>query len=56
MRRMAYAALVAGCAYPLLVFATDSGVLADMAGPFYLFVGAVLGSYMGFSSWRTKPE
>ena len=56
MRRMAYAALLSGCLYPLLVFQTQSDVLATMATPFYLFVAAVVGAYMGFSSWRTEAR
>tara|TARA_R100001086_G_scaffold250107_1_gene193919 strand:+ start:5318 stop:5488 length:171 start_codon:yes stop_codon:yes gene_type:complete len=56
MRRMAWISLVAGLAFPLLLYATEAAVLGEIAGPFYLFVASVVGAYMGFSTWGdTKP-
>lgn len=53
-RRMAWGALVGGLVFPLAVVA-ESGV-ADIAMAFYLFVGSVVGAYIGFSTaddkWR----
>jgi hypothetical protein len=58
-RRMAWASLIAGMAYPLLLWVTDSDQLGAVAGPFYIFVGAVVGAYMGFATlddhWQGKP-
>lgn len=56
-RRMAWCALVGALAYPLLALAAHDGTaITAMAGPFYLFVGAVVGAYIGFSTvddkWR----
>lgn len=48
-RRMAWASLLAGLAYPLLLLATESSQLGAVAGPFYIFVGAVVSAYIGFS-------
>jgi hypothetical protein len=55
MRRMAWLSLFASLTYPVLVYtASDSKGLVDMAMPFYLFTGSVLGAYMGFSTWGDK--
>lgn len=57
-RRMAWAALVAGIIYPVVVLsAGDRGMgLTDMAFPFYMFVAGVVGAYVGFATlddrWR----
>jgi hypothetical protein len=53
-RRMAWMSLIAGLGYPLLVLFTDSTQLKDIAGPFYMFVGAVVGSYIGFATIDDK--
>lgn len=53
-RRMSWLSLVAGLLYPLLVLVTDSSQLKDIAGPFYLFVSAVVGSYIGFATIDDK--
>lgn len=53
-RRMAWMSLVSGLAYPLLVLVTDSQQLKDIAGPFYMFVSAVVGSYIGFATIDDK--
>lgn len=56
MRRMAWTSLLASLAFPLLVYATNASVLGAIAGPFYLFTGAVVGAYMGFSTWGDKTN
>jgi hypothetical protein len=56
MRRMAWISLVAGLAFPLLLYATESAVLGTLAAPFYLFVGSVVGAYMGFSTWGDSKQ
>ncbi len=53
-RRMAWASLVGGLAFPLLLLATDSAQLGSVAGAFYLFVGAVVGAYIGFATVDDK--
>lgn len=53
-RRMAWLSLIAGLTYPLLVLATDSLQLKDIAVPFYMFVSAVVGSYIGFATVDDK--
>lgn len=57
MRRMAYMSLYASLLFPLLLYVVPAEVgktLADIATPFYLFTGAVVGAYMGFSTWGDK--
>lgn len=49
-RRMAWLSLVAGLGYPLLLLVTDSVQLGSMAGPFYMFISAVVGAYIGFAT------
>ena len=49
-RRMAYAALLGGLFYPLLMLWGDSEQLGVVAAPFYVFVGAVVGAYIGFAT------
>ena len=49
-RRMAWAALVGGLLFPVLLLGTDSAQLGSVAGVFYLFVGAVVGAYIGFAT------
>ena len=53
-RRMAWLALLAGLAYPLLILFTDSPELGSIAGPYYIFVGAVVGAYIGFATIDDK--
>lgn len=50
-RRMAYSSLVAGLMFPALILLSDSEQLGVIAGPFYIFVGAVVGAYLGFATW-----
>ena len=54
MRRMAWSALIGGLAYPAGVYVAGGEHLVSIAMPFYLFVSAVVGAYMGFSSWGDK--
>ena len=54
MRRMAWISLLVGLGFPLLILVTESTVVGAIAGPFYLFIGAVVGAYMGFSTWGDK--
>lgn len=64
-RRMAWWSLVSGLAFPVLFLLSPAAcpTLSAIAGPFYLFVGAVVGAYIGFATvddkWqgygRTKP-
>ena len=51
---MAWASLVAGLGFPLLLLFTDSAELGSVAGPFYIFVGAVVGAYIGFATVDDK--
>jgi hypothetical protein len=53
-RRMAWASLVAALLFPALLLVTDSKELGSVAGPFYIFVGAVVGAYIGFSTVDDK--
>lgn len=49
-RRMAWICMVAAIAYPLLVLGSNSRALGDIAVPFYMFVSAVVGAYIGFAT------
>lgn len=49
-RRMAWLAFVGGMAYPVLLLAGYGRDLADLAWPFYTFVSAVVGAYIGFAT------
>lgn len=53
-RRMAWAALVAGMLFPLLLLWSQSDQLGAVAVPFYLFLTGVVASYIGFASWDDK--
>lgn len=57
---MAWIALLAGLVFPVLLLATQSDQLGAVAGPFYIFVGAVVGSYIGFATvddkWQHEVE
>lgn len=58
-RRMAWICMIAAIAYPVLVLFTESRELGEIATPFYMFVSAVVGAYIGFATWednsRRKP-
>lgn len=49
-RRMAWLSMIAGLAFPMLLLFTESDQLGAIAGPFYIFVGAVVGAYIGFAT------
>lgn len=51
---MAWLSLLAGLAFPLLVLFTASDQLGSIAGAFYVFVSAVVGSYIGFATVDDK--
>jgi len=51
---MAWAALVAGLLFPLLLLTTDSTQLGTVAGAFYVFVTGVVGAYIGFATIDDK--
>jgi hypothetical protein len=57
---MAWISLVAGLMFPLLILATDSDQLGSLAGPFYVFIGAVVGAYIGFATvddkWQNNKD
>ena len=57
-RRMAWLCMGAGIGYPLLVLGTNSKELGEIAIPFYMFVSAVVGAYIGFATvddkWRKE--
>lgn len=53
-RAMAWIALLAGLAFPLILFYTESNQLGAIAGAFYLFVTSVVGSYIGFATFDDK--
>lgn len=50
---MSYASMVAGLKFPLLVLVTTDPALAQIAWPFYAFVGSVVAVYMGSSAWES---
>lgn len=49
-RKMAWLALVAGLIFPVMLLATESSQLGAVATPFYIFVGTVVGAYIGFAT------
>jgi hypothetical protein len=59
-RKMAWISLAAALLFPLLLLATNSDQLGAVAGPFYIFVGAVVGAYIGFATvddkWQSTKE
>jgi len=59
-RAMAWVSLMAGLLFPLLILATDSDQLGPLAGPFYIFISAVVGAYIGFATvddkWQKERE
>jgi hypothetical protein len=48
---MAYASMIGGLLFPLLVLWTSSDQLGAIAGAFYVFISAVVGAYVGFATW-----
>lgn len=53
-RAMAWAAFACAMAFPFLLLFTESDQLGSVAGAFYIFVSAVVGAYIGFSTIDDK--
>jgi hypothetical protein len=51
---MAYAALASGLLFPLLLARPETSGIGAVAVPFYAFVGATVGAYMGFATMDDK--
>lgn len=50
-RKMAWLSLIAGILFPILaIWVTDPNIFVSLSGPFYIFVGAVVSCYIGFST------
>lgn len=54
MRRMAWISLSSSLVYPFLALFPEGERLVSMSAAFYMFTGAVVGAYMGFSTWGDK--
>ena len=50
-RKMAWLSMLGGLLFPLLILATESDTLGQIALPFYGFVGAVVAAYIGFATY-----
>jgi len=50
-RAMAWLAFTAGILFPFLMLVKD---LSSISGAFYLFVGSVVGGYVGFATLDDK--
>jgi hypothetical protein len=50
-RKMAWLSMIAGLFFPLLILATESPTLGQIALPFYGFIGAVVAAYIGFATY-----
>jgi len=50
-RRMAWLAFIAGIVFPLIA---SESVVVGIAQAFYLFVGTIIGAYIGFSTVDDK--
>lgn len=55
-RSMAWISIVAGLLFPALLLVTESDQLGAIAGPFYIFVSAVVGAYVGFATLDDRWE
>lgn len=44
---MAWLSMLAGLLFPILLLFTDSTQLGAIAGPFYVFIGMVVATYIG---------
>ena len=57
-RKMAWLSMFAGLLFPLLILASESPTLGQIALPFYGFISAVVASYIGFATYddtHTNP-
>jgi hypothetical protein len=43
--------MLAGLLFPLLILASESPTLGQIALPFYGFIGAVVAAYIGFATY-----
>ena len=50
-RKMAWLSMIAGLLFPLLILGTNDPNLGTIAVPFYMFVSAVVGAYIGFATY-----
>ena len=50
-RRMAWLSMIAGLLYPLLILASESPTLGQVALPFYGFVAGVVMAYIGAATY-----
>ena len=59
-RAMAWTCMVAGLLFPALLLVTESDQLGAISGPFYVFVSAVVGAYVGFATlddrWQNEAS
>lgn len=55
-RRMAWVSIISGIMFPLLLLFTNSEQLGAISAPFYLFVGTVVGAYIGFATMDDKSS
>jgi len=46
-RKMAWLSMLSGLLFPILILFTDSTQLGAIAGPFYVFIGMVVATYIG---------
>jgi len=53
-RRMAWLSVLAGMSFPALLLVTESDQLGELAWPFYTFISAVAGAYIGFATIDDK--
>lgn len=53
---MAWICMIAAIGYPVLVLFTESRELGEIATPFYMFVSAVVGAYIGFATWEDNTR
>jgi hypothetical protein len=53
-RAMSWLSLIAGILFPILIVISDSKFLVDISGAFYLFIGTVVGAYIGFATVDDK--
>jgi hypothetical protein len=56
-RRMAWLCVAAALAFPVLLLVLPAEVgqhLAGIAGPFYVFVGMVVATYIGAAAWDDR--
>lgn len=59
-RKMAWLSMLAGLLFPVMILFTDSNQLGAIAGPFYVFIGMVVATYIGAAvvddHWQNKDR